>query len=150
MFKIMLALHLLTAVFAIGPLVGAATTAARGLRGNDATATESAARTLTIYSYASVLVIIFGFGLLSSKTPYGDHGTPGDFGDLWVWVSVVLWIAALAITLGLVVPALRKATAAIGAKSDVASLTARVSAGGGVVALLFAVIVFLMVYRPGS
>ncbi|MGN6251943.1 MAG: DUF2269 family protein [Marmoricola sp.] len=150
MFKILLALHLLTAVFAIGPLVGAATTAARGLRSNDAAATASAARTLTIYSYASILVIIFGFGLLSSKTPYGDHGAPGDFGDLWVWLSLVLWVVALGITLGLVVPALRQATATVGAAGDLRSLSARVGAGGGVVALIFAVIVFLMVYQPGS
>lgn len=150
MFKIMMALHLLTAVFAIGPLVGAATTAARGLRGSDAGATESAARTLKIYSYASVLVIIFGFGLLSSKTPDGNHSTPGTFGDLWVWLSLVLWVVAMAITLGLVVPALRKATAEITGAGNLAPLAARVGAGGGIVALIFAVIIFLMVYQPGS
>lgn len=150
MFKIMLALHLLTAVFAIGPLVGAGMSAARGLRGADASATDSAARTLTIYSYASVLVIIFGFGLLSAKTPYGDHSTPGSFSDLWVWLSLVLWVVAMAITLGMVVPALRKATAEIGGAGNLAPLAARVGAGGGIVALIFAVIVFLMVYQPGS
>jgi len=50
MFKIMLALHLFAAIFAIGPLVGAVTTASRGLRSGDATATAGSAKTLTIYS----------------------------------------------------------------------------------------------------
>lgn len=148
MFKIMLLLHLLTAIFAIGPLVGAATTAARGLREGDAAATRASARALTIYSYASVAVIVFGFGLLSSKTPRGK--APGDFGDLWVWLSLVLWLVALAVTLGVVVPALKKATAAIGAPENLDPLTVRVGAGGGVVALLFLLIVVLMVYQPGS
>lgn len=149
MFKIMLALHLLAAVFAIGPLVGAGMSAARGLRGADAAATGSAARTLTIYSYASVLVIVFGFGLLSAKEPHSGK-TPGDFGDLWVWLSLILWVVAMAITLGMVVPALRKATAEIGEAGNLAPLAARVGAGGGIVALIFAVIIFLMVYQPGS
>lgn len=149
MFKIMLALHLLTAVFAIGPLVGGAMAAGRGLRGNDATATDSAARTLTIYSYASVLVIIFGFGLLSAKEPHSGR-TPGDFGDLWVWLSLVLWLVALALTLGLVVPALKHASTTLTSGGTTERFVGRVAAGGGVVAVLFAAIVFLMVYRPGS
>lgn len=150
MFKIFLALHLLAAIFAIGPLVHAATTASRGLRHTDAGATASSARTITIYSYASTAVVIIGFGLMSMNTPYGNKEKAGEFGDLWIWLSVLLWIAAVAIALGLVVPALEKATAAIGRGESVASLTGRVAAGGGIVGLVFAVIVFLMVYRPGS
>lgn len=151
MFKIMMALHLLTAIFAVGPLVGAATTASRGLRGPDAGATRSAARTLTIYAYASVLVVVFGFGLMSSKDP--DTGKAvADFGDLWIWLSVLLWVVAMGVVLGLVVPTLKKATATIsaGAGDGVSALVGRVAAGGGIVGLIFAAIVFLMVYKPGS
>jgi hypothetical protein len=150
MFKIFLALHLLTAIFAVGPLVHAATTASRGLRKVDAGATASAARTITIYSYASTVVVILGMGLMSMDTPYGNKAKAGEFSDLWIWLSVVLWIAAMGLALGLVAPTLQKATAAIGRGESVASLTGRVAAGGGIIGLIFAAIVFLMVYRPGS
>jgi uncharacterized membrane protein len=148
MFKIFLALHLLTAIFAVGPLVHAATTASRGLRTADAGATASAARTITIYSYASVIVVILGMGLMSMDKPNGNKA--GEFSDLWIWLSVVLWIVAMALALGLVTPTLQKATAAIGRGESVSALTGRVAAGGGIVGLIFAGIVFLMVYRPGS
>jgi uncharacterized membrane protein len=149
MFKILLALHLLTAIFAIGPLVGAATTASRGLRTGDAGATDSAARTLTIYSYASVLVVIFGFGLMSADDPYGP-GKVADFGDTWIWLSVLLWLVSMALVLAVTVPALKQAATAIGSGGTTDRLVARVAASGGVVGLIFAAIVFLMVYRPGG
>jgi hypothetical protein len=150
MFKIFLALHLLTAIFAVGPLVHAATTASRGLRKADANATTSAERTIKIYSYASILVVIIGAGLMSMDTPYGNKQKAGEFTDLWIWLSVVLWIAAMVLALGLLAPTLQKATAAIGRGESVAPLVGRVAAGGGIVGLIFAVIVFLMVYRTGS
>lgn len=149
MFNILMALHLLTAVFAIGPLVGAATTASRGLRTKDAAATSGAARVLTIYSYASVLVVIFGFGLMSSDNPYGP-GKVAEFGELWIWLSLLLWVVAMVLLLAVAVPALKKATAALGAGGAVEALTGRVAATGGVVGLIFAAIIFLMVYQPGS
>lgn len=147
MFKVMLALHLLFAVFAIGPLVHAATTAARGIRTGDAGATAASSRLLKIYGYASALVIVFGFALMSSKR----HGRRvAEFGETWIWLSLVLWLVALALVLAVIVPTLNRATAAIGRQQPVVALTARVAACGGVVALIFAAVVFLMVYQPGS
>lgn len=150
MFKLVLALHLLFAIFAIGPLVHAATTAGRGVRTGDAAATASSARLLKIYSYASVLVVLAGMALLSVDSPYAKGKKVGEFGDLWVWLSVVLWVVAVGIVLGVVVPTLTTVTEKVGRQESVAGLTGRVAASGGVVGLLFAVIVFLMVYRPGS
>jgi hypothetical protein len=149
MFKILLALHLLTAIFAIGPLVGSATTAARGLRTADAGATATSSRTLTIYGAASVLVVFFGIGVMSSKSPF-THKTTADFGDTWIWLSLVLWLATIAVLFTMVIPALKQATTTIGTGGSVDSLKGRVAAGGGVIGLVYAVIVFLMVYRPGS
>lgn len=149
MFKLLLALHLLFAVFAIGPLVAAATTAARGVRTGDAAATASSARMLRIYSYASVVVVLLGMGLMSIDSPY-HAGKVAEFKDLWIWLSLVLWLAAIAVTLFVLEPALSKATETIRSEGSVATLTGRVAASGGVVALIFAGIVFLMVYQPGS
>jgi len=154
MFKIMLALHLLTAIFAIGPLVGAATTASRGLRKADASATGNAARTLTVYGYASLVVVIFGFGLMSAKPDYGNKEHVAEFSEPWIWISVVLWLCSLALIFGLVVPALKQATTALagapGETTSVGSLTGRVAAGGGLIALVYVAIIVLMVYQPGS
>ncbi|MCW2783821.1 MAG: hypothetical protein JWP74_338 [Marmoricola sp.] len=149
MFKIFLTLHLVAAVFAIGPLVHAATTASRGLRTTDADATASSARTVKIYSYASVVVVILGFGLMSAKSPY-THQAVADFGDVWIWLSALLWLAAVGIALGVIVPSLDQATTRIGAGEAVGSLKGKVAATGGVVGLVFAAIIVLMVYRPGS
>jgi hypothetical protein len=147
MFKILLALHLLFAVFAVGPLVHAATTAARGVRHGDAAATAYSARVARIYAGASVLVILIGFGLMSVKR----HGeTVAKFSETWIWVSVLLWVLAVALVMAVLVPTLNKATELIGKQESAAALTGRVAAAGGVVGIVFAVIVFLMVYRPGK
>lgn len=147
MFKILLALHLLFAVFAIGPLVHAATTASRGVRTGDGRATASSSRMLRIYGYASVLVVLVGMGLMSAKE---DGKKVGEISDLWIWLSLVLWVVAIGLILGVAVPTLNKATARIAKEESVVALTGRVAAAGGIVGLIFAAIVFVMVYQPGS
>ncbi len=150
MFKLLLFLHLLAAVFAIGPLVGAASSAARALRTSDAAAATSAARTVKIYSYASVVVVVLGFGLMSAKVPGSSTEHVADFGETWIWLSVAFWGAAIAVALGGLEPALRQAATTIEQGSPVATMTGRVAAFGGATALLYAVIVALMVYQPGG
>lgn len=150
MYKIMLALHLLTAIFAIGPLVGAATTAVRGLRQASASATAMSARLLTIYSYASVLVVIFGLGLMSADDPDHPGHKVADIGDVWILVASALWLFATVEGLALLVPTLKQASTALEAGKPVDALRGKVAMLGGSIALNYAVIVFLMVYRPGS
>jgi hypothetical protein len=147
MLHLLLALHLLFAIFAVGPLVHAATTAGRGVRRGDGAATASSARVLRIYAYASVLVIAAGGALMSQKE---DGRKLAEMGDTWIWLSLVLWAVAVAIVLAVVVPTLGKVTQAIERQESVVSKTAVVAASGGVVGVLFAVIVFLMAYKPGS
>jgi hypothetical protein len=147
--KLVFALHLLFAIFAIGPLVHAATTAGRGVRSGDGAATASAARMLRVYSYASVLVIIAGMALMSMDDPHDKGQKIGAFSQLWIWLSLLLWLVAIALVLAVIVPTLTKVTRMIGAQDSVVTMTGRVAAAGGVVGVLFAVIVFLMVYQPG-
>jgi hypothetical protein len=149
-FKILLALHLLFAIFAIGPLVHAATTAARGVRTGDGAATASSSRTLRIYGYASVLVVLLGFGLMSIDSPFQKGKKVAEFSDTWIWLSVLLWVVAMGLVTGLLVPTLDKVTEKITKQESVVTLTGKVAAIGGVVGLIFAGIVFLMVYRPGG
>lgn len=150
MYKLLLFLHLLVAIFAIGPLVGAATTASRALRTPDAAAATSAARTIRIYSYASVLVVILGMGLMSQNDPDHKGQHVADFGDTWILLSVVFWACSIAVALGGLVPALQSAAKTIGEGGSVTTLTGRVAAFGGATALLYAAIVVLMVYQPGG
>jgi hypothetical protein len=149
MFKIALALHLVFAVFAIGPLVHAAATAGRGARQGDALAMASAVRMLRIYAYASVLVIVAGFAVMSSKST-NTHKSVAQFSDTWIWLSTLLWAVAVALVLALVVPGLQKATGLVGANEPTGGLPGRIAGAGGAVGVIFAVIVFLMVYRPGG
>ena len=166
MLKLMLLLHLLTAIFAIGPLAHAVTTASRGLRHADPAALRASSRTAKVYAAASVLVVIFGMGLMSQKRRGEELGS---IGEIWIWLSLVLWAIGVAITVLVVTPSLDKAADAGSDASRssspeersgggrietsataVSSYTGRVAASGGVVALIFVVIVVLMVYRPGS
>ena len=150
MFKLFLFLPLLAAIFAVGPLIGAATTASRALRSPDADAARSAARTIRIYSYASVVVVLFGFALMSTKAPWDSSQQVADIGDTWILVSIVLWGASVAVALGGLVPALQHAEKTIRDGGSVATLTGRVAAFGGATGLLYAAIVLLMVYQPGG
>jgi hypothetical protein len=147
MLKLLLAVHLVLAVFAIGPLVHAATAAARGIRHGDGAAAASSSRTLRIYAYASVLVVLAGMALLSQKS---QGRRLGQIGDTWVWLSIVLWAVAVGLVLAVLVPTLDRATRQIGEQGSVVTLTGKVAASGGVVALIMLVIVVLMVYRPGG
>jgi uncharacterized membrane protein len=143
MHTFLLALHVLTAVFAIGPLVHAATTASRGVRRGDAAATAASARIARVYGYASVIVVLLGLSLVRPKWD-------AQFGDTWVWLSLVLWAVALVLVLVLIAPALDRATRLIAAGEEARALTAQVAAAGGTVGLISAGIVFLMIYRPGG
>jgi hypothetical protein len=150
MYKIMLALHLLTAVFAIGPLVWAAKTAGRGVRRGDVAEIASASRVLKWYSIASVLVVIFGFAVMSAKPPFGNAKHTAEFSDTYIWLSLVLWIAAVGVAHGALLPQLEKITAKINNGESSASFTWPIAIIGGLISVIFVVIIFLMVYRPGS
>ncbi|HET8665493.1 MAG TPA: DUF2269 family protein [Nocardioides sp.] len=150
MFKLLLFLHLLAAIFAVGPLVGAATTASRALRTSDAGAATSAARMIRLYSYVSVVVVIFGMGLMSQKAPWDSSEEVASMSDTWIWLSLLLWVAAMAVSLGVLAPSLTKAAAQIGGTGSAQGLVGRVAAAGGVIGLIYAAIVLLMVYQPGG
>src|SRR5690348_15405603 len=110
MTHLLFALHMLFAIFIVGPLVHATTTASRGLRQSDAAAVASATRTARVYAMASVLVVIAGMGLMSTRE---DGKQIATFGDTWIWLSVLLWLLAVGLTLGVLVPTLQRAGAAL-------------------------------------
>lgn len=136
-------LHVLTAVFVVGPMAVLPMTALRSLRANEAGQVSSLARTTVVYSIGSVVVALLGFALLGMT---GDkHGT--SVSTPWVLWSLIAYLVALGLTLFVVVPAMRSAAGQMQAGGAPAPY-AKVAAPSGVASLLLVVVVVLMVWKP--
>lgn len=149
MFTLLLTLHVLAAVAIIGPLIHGGTTAIRGIRAADAAATAASSRMIKIYAVASVIVVALGFGVLPMVPSYSDEPV-GEFTQVWVWLSLVLWAVGVALSLGLVAPALDRAVKLIASGGSLTALRGQVAALGGIIGLIFVAITVLMVVRPGQ
>jgi uncharacterized membrane protein len=109
MHTFLLMLHVVAAVFLVGPLVVAPMSGLRALRLGNAPAVRDAARQTTLYGMLSVLV--FGLGAAVVPTEPEDY----TFGTPWVIIAMTLYILTLLVVLGLVAPALNKAANLLGA-----------------------------------
>jgi Predicted integral membrane protein (DUF2269) len=142
MHTFLLALHVLFAIFAVGPLVGAAMAVPRALRQRDAATITWTARLLRLYAIASVLVVAVGIALMPTGRRHAHVS------DVWIWLSVLLWAAIAVLVLAVLAPELDAAARQVGAERSHAASYGRLAALSGAVPLLFGVIVFLMVYQP--
>ncbi len=147
MYTVMNVLHVVTAIFLIGPMAILPMSAMRAARNADGPAVLGAARSTMIFSLGSLVVALLGFGVLG-MAPDGWNlsvTTP------WVLISIILYVVALALNLLAVVPALRSAGEHLEA-NDVGSLRSndyrRIAMTSGVVTLLLIAVVVLMVVRP--
>lgn len=145
-YAVVLALHLLTVVFVVGPSAVAGVVSARHARAGRAEALRDASRTTRIYGLATLLTVLLGTALVG----LGDVGGQWGLGQPWVSASYALWVVALALTLGLVVPAQEKAARAIEAGGDGSSFAGRIAAGAGLTMLAWSAIIVLMVTKPGA
>jgi uncharacterized membrane protein len=144
-YAVVLALHLLTVAFLVGPAAVAGLTSARSARAGRAEALRDAARTTRLYTLGTVLTVLLGSALIG----LGDVGDQWEMGQLWVSASYALWIVAVALTLGLVVPSQTKAAAAIEGGGDGSGFAGRIAAGAGLAVLAWSAIIVLMVAKPG-
>ncbi len=135
---VMNVLHVVSAVFLIGPMAILPMTAMRSLRAGQHTQVASLAKTTQIFTLLSLLVVVFGFGL------QGMYSIP--LTTPWILYSIIAYVVALALNLFLVVPAMRKAAA--GADNGKAGSYPQIAAGSGVVSLLLVVVVVLMTWQP--
>jgi uncharacterized membrane protein len=140
-------LHVLTAVFLVGPMAILPMSAMRSVRAGDGAAVLSTARSTMIFSLASLLVVLFGFGVLGLTDEKYDLSVATP----WVLVSIILYAIALALNVLAVVPALRSA----GEHLQVPEGNAlggndyrRIAITSGVVTLLLVAVVVLMVAKP--
>lgn len=131
-------LHVLTAVFLVGPMAILPMVAMRDLRTGNGTQAATLGRSTNVFSLASLLVIVFGFGLIGVSDYDLSVTTP------WILASLIVYVLALALTLAVVVPALRGAAEA----SDRESIYKRVAMSSGIATLLLIAAVVLMVWKP--
>lgn len=149
-YALLLALHLLTVVAVIGPLLAAPPMAARAARAGRLDALRDHLRTTRVYAVASLLVVLLG----SAMVGLGSVGGQWDFSQAWISASYVLWLVSVVLLLAVVVPAqttaVERLEAGDEASSEVAALAGRISAAGGVAALALAAVIVLMVIKPGA
>lgn len=145
-YALVLALHLLTVAFLVGPSAVAGMASARHARTGNAAALRDASRTTRAYTLGTVLTV----GLGSALVGLGDVGGQWEMSQAWISASYALWLLAVALLLAVVVPAQAKAADALEAGQDGRALAGRIAAAAGVATLAYAAVVVLMVVKPGA
>ena len=140
-------LHVVTAVFLVGPMAILPMSAMRSVRAGDGAAVLTTARSTMIFSLASLLVVLFGFGVLGVSDEKYDLSVATP----WVLISIILYAVALALNVLAVVPALRSAGEHL-QSAEAGTLRRndyqRIAITSGVVTLLLLAVVVLMVAKP--
>jgi uncharacterized membrane protein len=141
-------LHVVTAVFIVGPMAILPMTAMRAIRAGNGSQVEVLAKSTNIFSLLSLVVVVFGFGVMGTADPKFNLSitTP------WILWSIILYVIALGLSLFLVVPTMRKAAEALAGTGGLAGGSAprypAIAAGSGVASLLLVIVVVLMVWKP--
>jgi hypothetical protein len=134
--KLLLSLHVLAAIVAVGPVTVAASMFPAALRRGDVAAMRTLHRICRVYAVLGLAVPVFGLATASSL---------GVLGSAWLLASIVLTVVAAAVLGFAVLPA---QSAALGSPEIVTP--ARLGMTAGVFNLLWSIVVVLMVVRPGS
>lgn len=147
---LLVTLHVVAAVFIVGPMAILPQTAMRAIRAKQGGMVAVLARSTMIFSLISLVVAVLGFGALATSDVTGDkeHWTVTT---PWVLISLIAYILAFALSMVAVVPALRSAAEHLQnpATQDLQSPDyRRIAMGSGVVSLLLVVVVVLMVWKP--
>lgn len=112
MHTFLVTLHVVAAVFLIGPMAIAPMSGLRGIRQQDAGVTRAAARQTMLYALLSLLV----FGLGVAVVPTGHDYT---FGTAWITISMTLYLIVLLVTTLVVAPSLGQAVKLLTSGSSV-------------------------------
>lgn len=150
MTKLLLSLHVIVAIVAVGPVTVAASVFPRTAREAAAApgdpAPRAALRTLhricRVYAALAVLVPVLGFA---------TAGAMGVLGDAWLTISMVLTALAGAILGGVVLPLQQRLMGELGEPvAHIRASAARLAMAAGLFNLLWATVTVLMIVRPGS
>lgn len=136
MTKLLLSLHVLAAIVAIGPVTVAASMFPAAVRRGDLAAMRTLHRICRVYAVVGLAVPVFGLATASSL---------GVLGSAWLLTSIALTAVAAAVLGFAVLPA---QSAALGSPEIAAP--ARLGMTAGLFNLLWSIVVVLMIVRPGS
>lgn len=148
-------LHVVSAVFIVGPMAILPMTAMRAVRAGNASQVNTLAKSTNIFALLSLLTVVFGFGVMGMSDPKYKLSVTTP----WILWAIIAYVIALALTLFVVVPTMRKAADALetqaasasGASAAAAAEPSRypaIAAGSGVASLLLVLVVVLMVWKP--
>ncbi|WP_022884863.1 DUF2269 family protein [Glaciibacter superstes] len=141
-------LHVVAAVFIIGPMAILPMTAMRAVRAGNGAQVATLAKSTYLFSLLSLVVAVLGFGVMGMAPDEYNL----SFTTPWILWSVILYVVALGLSLFLVVPTMRKAAEALKGNGGLASKESgrypAIAAGSGVVSLLLLAVVVLMVWKP--
>jgi sulfite exporter TauE/SafE len=142
---VLLSLHVLAAILAVGPVcVAASMFPPEARRAAEYPAAGARLQVLgrICRTYALIGVAVPALGIATALAM-------GVLTEAWVLVSIVLTAAAAGVLAGVVLP--RQRALLDGAASDgLAALTGRLAGATGVFNLLWATVTVLMIVRPGS
>ena len=137
-YKVVLLLHVITAVVAFAPAFMTYAVARAAEKGDRGAADALATGLQRLAIPAMVLVGILGYGLV------GMSDKVFTMSQAWVSVAGVAWIALIAVTVFLTRPAVRALASGVeGARQKVMMST-------GITHLLFVVLIVMMVFKPGQ
>ena len=145
-------LHVVTAVFIVGPMAIFPMTAMRAARVRNGAQVLALAKATSAFSLLSLVVLFFGFAVLGVSDPK-EHWS---LASAWIVWSIVLYVVALAVNLFVTVPAMNRVvdelTALTGADGTASSSLpagyGAIAGGSGVASLMLVAVVVLMVWKP--
>lgn len=141
MTKFLLAVHVLAAIIAIGPVTVAASMFPAAVRQGSA-GVHTLHRICRIYAGVGIAVPVFG--LVTAQSMH-------VLGQIWLIVSMVLTAVAAGVLMLLVLPGQEVLVAALDDGREVERrATARLAMYAGMFNLLWATVTVLMIIRPGS
>jgi len=144
--KLLLSIHVLAALIAIGPVAIAASmfpAAARRAAASDhpdLAVLRTLHRICRVYAVAGIVVPVFGLATASSLHVLGDA---------WLIMSILLTAAAAGVLALLILPRQQRVLVGFGEAYDERA-PARLAMYTGIFNLLWAVVTVLMIVRPGS
>jgi uncharacterized membrane protein len=139
-------LHVVTAVFIVGPMAILPMTAMRAARAGDGAQVMSLARATSTFSLLSLIVFVLGFAVLGMSDPK-DHFS---FASAWIIWSIILYVVALAVNIFVTVPAMKRVAGSVPESTEAAPLAGyrAIAGGSGLASLLLVAVVVLMVWKP--
>lgn len=137
--KVLLSLHVLAAIIAVGPVTVAASMFPAAARRGQTTNLVVLHRICRVYAAVGIAVPLFGLATASSL---------GVLGDAWLLTSIALTAAAAAMLVFQVLPGQEKLLAE--PSEGAVAVRTRLGMSTRIFNLLWATVTVLMIVRPGS